>query len=161
VPTNFTEVKKYPTSQKPKSDSKTPLASIGTFSVERQKVHSHCRHKPHPLAADNPSNQILIQRFHEFLPSQIPVNFTISPLPPKILSWTSQVMQIAEFSSFRATRAQMRQRTGSGVDGFPFANTQASLLTPTSLLYTTMKANSSSAPSWACSGMLSGTSTVN
>jgi hypothetical protein len=120
----------------------------------------HDRDKPHPLAADNPSDQILTQRFHEFLPSQIPANFAISPLPPELLSWTSQVLQIAESSLIHATRAQMRQTTGSGVDGFPFANTQASLLTPTSLLYSTTKANSSSEPSWACTGMPPGTSTV-
>jgi hypothetical protein len=120
----------------------------------------HDRGKSHPLAADNPSDQILSQRFHEFLPSQIPANFAISPLPPEILSWRSQVLQIAESSLICAMRAQMRQTTGSGVDGFPFANTHASLLTPTSLLYSTMKANSSSAPSWAWTGMPPGTSTV-
>jgi hypothetical protein len=37
VPANFTEERKYASySQKPESDSKTLLASIGTLSVERQ-----------------------------------------------------------------------------------------------------------------------------
>jgi hypothetical protein len=120
----------------------------------------HDRDKPHPLAADNPSDLVLTQRFHQFLPSQIPANFAISPLPPEILSWTSQVLQIAESSLIRATRAQMRQTTGSGADGFPFANAQASLLTPTSLLYSTTKVSSSSEPSWFCTGMPPGTKPV-
>jgi hypothetical protein len=103
--------------------------------------------KPQQLAADNPSDHVLTQQFNQFLPSQIPENFAISQLPPEILSWMSQVLQIAESSLICPTRAQMRRTTGSGADGFPFANAQASLLTPTSLLYSTMKASSSSEPS--------------
>jgi hypothetical protein len=120
----------------------------------------HDRDKPHPLAADNPSDHVLTRRFHKFLHSQIPASFAISPLPPEILSWTSQVLQIAESSLIRATRAQTKPTTASGVDGFPFVNVPASLLTPTSLLYSTMSANSSSAPSWVCTGMPPGTSMV-
>jgi hypothetical protein len=121
----------------------------------------HDRDKPHPLAADNPIDLVLTQRFHKFLPSQIPENFAIYPLPPEILSWTSQVLQIAESTLIRATRAQMRQTTGSGADGFPFANAQALLLTPSSLLYSAMSVNSSSEPSWVCTGMPPGTNMVN
>jgi hypothetical protein len=120
----------------------------------------HDLDKPHPLAADNPSDHVLTQRFHLFLPSQIPENFAISQLPPGILSWTSRVLQIAESSLIHATRAQMRRTAGSGADGFPFANAQASLLTPTSLLYSTTKASSSSEPSWECTGMPPGTNMV-
>ena len=121
----------------------------------------HDHEKAHPLAADNPSDHVLTQRFHKFLHSQIPANFAISPLPPEILSWASQVLQTAESSLIRATKAQTKPTTSSGVDGFPFANVRASLLTPTSLLYSTMSANSSSEPSWVCTSMPPGTSTVN
>jgi hypothetical protein len=46
----------------------------------------HDRNKPHPLAAGNPSDHVLTQRFHQFLPLQIPENFAISQLPFEILS---------------------------------------------------------------------------
>ena len=95
----------------------------------------HDRERPHPLAADNPSDHVRTQQFHKFLHSQIPANFAISPLPPEILSWTSQVLQTAKSSLICATKAQTKPTTASGVNGFPFANVQFSLLTPTSLLY--------------------------
>jgi hypothetical protein len=44
------------------------------------------RRKPCPLAVDNPSNHELTHHFHASLPSQIPSNFDISPLPNDILS---------------------------------------------------------------------------
>jgi hypothetical protein len=118
------------------------------------------RDKPHPLAADNPSDSLLTQRFHQFLPSQIPANFVISPLPPEILSWTSQVLQIAESSLIRATKAQTKRTTGSGDGGSPSVNEPVSRLTPTSLLYSTMSESSSSEPSWECTGMPPGTDMV-
>jgi hypothetical protein len=65
---------------------------------------------------------------------QIPANFAISPLLPEILSWMSQVLQTTKFSLIRAMKAQTKPMTASGVDGFPFANVPALLLTPTSLI---------------------------
>ncbi len=40
----------------------------------------------HPLAPDDPSDRELTRRFHLFLPTQIPPNFAILPLPNKVLS---------------------------------------------------------------------------
>ena len=52
------------------------------------------RNKAHPLAFDCPPDTILTQRFHRYLPAQIPANF--SPLPSKILSWIAVILQTHE-----------------------------------------------------------------
>jgi hypothetical protein len=41
----------------------------------------------HPLTPNDPSDQELTRRFHLFLPTQIPQNFAILPLPNDVLSW--------------------------------------------------------------------------
>ena len=59
-------------------------------------VGSETRGKAHPLAFDDPPDDILTDRFHQSLPSQIPENFAISTLPNEILCWVTQVLQTAE-----------------------------------------------------------------
>ena len=47
------------------------------------------RGKAHPLAYDDPPNDILTQRFRDYLPSQVPANFEICQLSSEILSWVT------------------------------------------------------------------------
>ena len=54
------------------------------------------RGKSHPIAADMPANDELTRRFLTSYPSQVPANFAISQLPGEILSWVTQVPQVAE-----------------------------------------------------------------
>jgi hypothetical protein len=46
----------------------------------------------HPLAYDSPADNILTQRFHSYLQTQIPQDFIISPLPNEVLSWITLVL---------------------------------------------------------------------
>lgn len=54
--------------------------------------------KAHPIAFDDPDNDTLTQRFHEFYPSPIPQTFAISQLPSDILSWALQALRTAKLS---------------------------------------------------------------
>jgi hypothetical protein len=119
------------------------------------------RGKPHPLAADNPSDHILTQRFHALLPSQIPPTFNISPLPNMILSWVSQVLQIVESSLIRSKRPPTKIPTGSGAAGNTTAPLLGSTITPSSLSYLPSKKKSSSAPSSSSIAMPPGIQTAN
>jgi hypothetical protein len=49
--------------------------------------------KTHPLAADDPPNDVLTQRLHSTCPDQILAHFAISQLPDNILSWALRVLQ--------------------------------------------------------------------
>jgi hypothetical protein len=91
--------------------------------------------KTHPLAADDPPNDILTQRFHSTYPEQIPANFAISQLPDEILSWASRVLQITASSLIADKKAATKTMTASGVDGSDSASKQAAFLTPSSLVY--------------------------
>ena len=99
------------------------------------------RGKDHPLAYDNPPNDILTQRFHSHLPSQVPENFAICQLPSEILSWVIQVLQIAASSLTAVKKDGMRASTESGDDGEGSAKSPAAEMTPSSLCYPATSAN--------------------
>jgi hypothetical protein len=103
--------------------------------------------KSHPLAADDPPNDVLTQRLHSTYPDQIPAHFAISQLPDDILSWASRVLQTTALSLIADKRAATKTMTGSGADGSDSASTQAALLTPSSLVYPQSTENFSPAPS--------------
>jgi hypothetical protein len=105
------------------------------------------RGKPHPLAADHPSDAELTQRFHTFLPSQIPPNFSISPLPNEILCWVSQVLQTVESSLTRSKKPDTKRPTASGAAGNTSAHAAGLTMTPSLLTCRHQKRNSSSGPS--------------
>jgi hypothetical protein len=71
----------------------------------------------HPLAPEDPSDQELTRHFHLFLPTQIPQNLSILPLPNKVLSWLTQVLLVAESSLSQSRKRAMRNKTASGVAG--------------------------------------------
>ncbi|KAI2509039.1 hypothetical protein MHU86_5415 [Fragilaria crotonensis] len=71
------------------------------------------RDKTHPLAHDDPPNDILTQRFRENLTSQVPENFDICQLPSEILCWVTQVLRIAALSLEAARKGDTRKPTGS------------------------------------------------
>ena len=114
------------------------------------------RDKPHPLAFDNPPDDILTQRFHANLASQVPENFNISPLPNAILCWIIRVLQIAASSLEVAKKGGTRTLTESGDAGLDSDGRLGSALTHFSLCYPTTNGNSSLNPSSSVTGLLSG-----
>jgi hypothetical protein len=115
----------------------------------------------HPLAYDSPADDILTQRFHSHLPTQIPQGFNISPLPNEILSWITLVLQVGESSLTADKKRQTKIRTESGDAGEASAHEAASKLTPSSLLYAPTSKNSSCDPSSDSIARLNGLATVN
>jgi hypothetical protein len=75
------------------------------------------RGKGHPLAYDDPPNDILTDRFRSHLRSQVPESFNIVQLPNEILSWVSHMLRITELSLTVAKKEGTRAPTVSGVDG--------------------------------------------
>ncbi len=118
------------------------------------------REKPHPLAFDCPPDSILTQRFHQYLPAQIPANFAISPLPTKILSWIAVILQTHELYVTADKKAQMNLKTAVGDGGLDSAPEPDSLLTPSSLLYHNEKSKSWQNPSSLATAQLSGLNMV-
>jgi hypothetical protein len=101
----------------------------------------------HPLSFDDPANDELTARFLTTLPSQVPASFVISYLPDDILSWTVQVLLVAEISLMEGRTGATKSSTGPGVGGPAIANTLATTVTPTSLCYPSTSKSSSSGPS--------------
>ena len=101
------------------------------------------RGKAHPLAFDDPPDDILTQRFHSNLASQVPENFKISPLPNEILCWITHVLQIAASSLEAARKDDTRTPTESGDGGSGLAGKRVTVLTPSSLCYPTTNASCS------------------
>ena len=101
------------------------------------------RGKPHPLAFDDPPDDILTQRFRSNLASQVPENFSISPLPNAILCWIIHVLQIAASSLTAAKKGSTRTPTESGVAGSDSDGRRDSVLTHSSLCYPTTNGSSS------------------
>ena len=95
------------------------------------------RGKHHPLAYDNPPDDVLTQRFRQHLTSQVPANFRISPLPNAILCWIIRVLQIAASSLGVARRGDTRIPTECGDAGSDSAEKPDSNLTRSSLCYPT------------------------
>jgi hypothetical protein len=118
------------------------------------------REKPHPLAFDCPPDSILTQRFHQYLPAQIPANFAISPLPTKILSWIAVILQTHELYVTADKKAQMNLKTAVGDGGLDSAPEPDSPLTPSSLLYHNEKSKSWQNPSSLATAQLSGLNMV-
>jgi hypothetical protein len=116
--------------------------------------------KTHPLAFDNPPDDVLTERFHALLSSQIPVNFVISPLPNEILSWVTLVLRTAESYLTEDRKAATKVTTGPGGGGPDTATLWATELTPSSLCYPSSSKNWSSAPSSASIGLPTGTPRV-
>jgi hypothetical protein len=97
--------------------------------------------KMHPLAADDPPNDVLTQRLHSTYPDQILAHFVISQLLDDILSWALRVLQTTASLLIADKRAATKTTTESGVDGSDSASKQAALLTPSALLYLQMTEN--------------------
>ena len=76
-----------------------------------------CRGKPHPLAWDDPPNDVLTRRFHSSYPDQIPSNFEICQLPEDVTSWLSGVLQMAALSLWAAKRVATKTTTEPGDAG--------------------------------------------
>ena len=109
---------------------------------------SNERGKKHPLAPDDPPNDVLTLRFRKHLTSQVPENFLISQLPEEILSWVTLVLQTATLSLEAAKKGATRERTASGDVGKVSVATPATPLTPSSLCYPSSSAKSSQKPSF-------------
>jgi hypothetical protein len=118
------------------------------------------REKSHPLAFDCPNDATLTQRFHQYLPQQIPANFVISPLPTKILSWIAVILQTHELYVMADKKAQTNPKTAAGDGGLDSAPEPASKLTPSSLLYRSEKLKSWQNPSSPATAQLSGLNMV-
>ena len=91
--------------------------------------------KKHPIAFDNPPNDILTQRFHLYYPEQIPSNFEISPLPSEILLWVLSVLQTAAASLTAEPKEVTRPTTGPGAAGSDFVPKQGKEMTLSSIGY--------------------------
>ena len=105
------------------------------------------RGKPHPLAFDDPPNDILTNRFRLHLTSQVPENFRISQLPNEMLCWVTLVLQIAMSSLAVAKKDAMKEQTDSGDGGKASVATSGTETTPSSLCYPSSSVNFSSSPS--------------
>ena len=101
----------------------------------------------HSLAFDDPPDDNLTQRFRTQLTSQVPEDFEISPLPSEILSWITQVLQIAASSLEAARKVATKTTTGPGDAGRGSARTPDTTPTCSSLCYPTTSGNSSQKPS--------------
>ena len=112
------------------------VADLLSYAGEVQR-----RSGAHPIACDDPPNDVLTTRFLSQYPALVPVNFTISQLPKEILCWATQVLQTTTLSVIAAKKDEMRKRTGSGGDGLDTFNTPTFKLTPTSLCYLESNAN--------------------
>ena len=104
------------------------------------------RGKDHPIAADMPANDELTRRFLVHYPSQVPASFAISQLPDEILSWTTQVLRVAESYLTEDKRAATSRTTEPGGDGSVTVCTSGTVLTPFSLCYPTESGTSSLEP---------------
>jgi hypothetical protein len=113
------------------------VADLLSFAGSRTRAGG----KRHPIAFDDPPNDILTQRFHLYYPEQIPENFEICQLPVEILSWVSSVLQIAASSLTADRKAATRSTTELGGDGSDSATVQDAVRTPSSLLYPQSSAN--------------------
>jgi hypothetical protein len=102
------------------------------------------RGKEHPLAFDNPPNDVLTRRFHQHLTSQVPASFQISQLPSEVLCWVTQVLQTATSSLAVAKKGATKAPTEFGEDGRGSAVMSGTGMTPSSLCYPTSSVSSSS-----------------
>ena len=102
-----------------------------------------CR-EPHPLAPGYPSDHVLTTRFHSFIPQLVPACFNISPLPREISCFVIQVLQALESSLTPNKSPPTRTKTDSGDNGPRSVPRLVSILTLSSLNYSSLK------PSLSC-----------
>ena len=114
------------------------------------------RGKGHPLAYDDPPNDILTDRFRSHLRSQVPESFNIVQLPNEILSWVSHTLRITELSLTVAKKEGTRAPTGSGVDGRDSVDNLDLTAIRTSLCFPSSNANFSSRDSCSSTEQFSG-----
>ena len=114
------------------------------------------RGKRHPLAFDEPANDVLTERFLSTFPSQVPENFVISQLPGEILSWITQVLRAAESYLTEDRKEATKSTTGHGDDGKGTAITSATTVTRTSLCYPSTNRKLLSEPSSTFIGLRDG-----
>jgi hypothetical protein len=114
------------------------------------------RGEAHPLAPDFPSDFVLTERFHLYIPQLIPKGFDISPLPSAISSFVILALRTIESSLTQSKRKPMRRRTEFGADGSPSVEKRDSPLTPSCLSYNTARPSSSCAPFSPSTEWLSG-----
>lgn len=93
------------------------------------------RGKRHPLAYDNPPNDVLTERFLKYLPSQVTGDFVISQLPIGISSWIMRVLRTVELSLTANKKAAMRVTTEYGGGGGATVDTSPTEATYTSINY--------------------------
>ena len=102
------------------------------------------RGKRHPLAFDNPPNDVLTERFRKYLPTQVTEDFAISQLPEEISSWITRVLRIVELSLTGSRRVAMKAPTVCGEGGKGTANTSGTVVTHTSISYPSTREDCSS-----------------
>jgi hypothetical protein len=108
----------------------------GTLNIVADLLSfTQTRDKFNPIAFDDPPEDVLTQRFHSYLPSQIPSNFVISHLPNEILSWVTQQMVLLESSLIQSRKKATKMTTEPGVAGRAFVPKPEWVMTPSSLLY--------------------------
>ena len=118
------------------------------------------RGKAHPLAFDNPPNDVLSYRFlNSPISNQVPSNFRIEQLPEEMLSWISHVLQIAASSLTVARRDGTKHMTEFGGGGLDTAPTLDTLVTPSSLCYPRASETWSPSPSFNATEPANGPST--
>ena len=93
------------------------------------------RGKEHPLAHDDPPNDILTERFLLTLTEQVPANFSISQLPREVLSWVMLVLQIAASSGTVVRSLETKSRIEFGGDGLGSGGVLDSSTTHSSFCY--------------------------
>jgi hypothetical protein len=103
--------------------------------------------KRHPVAFDDPPDDILTQRFHLCYSEQMPETFRMSPLPNEISSWVLSVLQIAASSLTVASKEATSPKTGPGDGGSVSAPKPDGALTLSSLNYPQSDRNFMSDPS--------------
>ncbi|KAI2493346.1 hypothetical protein MHU86_21191 [Fragilaria crotonensis] len=116
------------------------VADLLSFAGESE------RGKRHPIAHDDPPDDVLTNRFLTILTEQVPENFKISPLPSEVLSWVMLVLQTAASSWTAAKSPAMKEPIGYGVVGRDLHDQLDSSTTPTSFCYPTTSRNFTPSP---------------
>jgi len=104
------------------------------------------RGKTNPLTIDDPPDDILTQRIHNYLPQIVPEGFKISPLPDEIVSFALRVLAMLDES---LTRSRKRPTLAPNECGGGGKHSRAtSSWTLSSVCYPATNGTSSAEPSW-------------
>ena len=98
------------------------LQGVRNQVADLLSYYGNVRGNPHPLAYDDPDNQTLTMRFHQFYHQLIPRNFDIFQLPSDVLCWTVHVLQMFESSLIQNWKHRMKPATDTGAAGHPSSN---------------------------------------